>query len=272
MYFRRFLLISSVLIIAFALSLYFQTGQQMKMTSWEYEQYKLEEGRNHRLVDINALLSPYQLEEIIQERITANRLTRDKTRVMEIGGGSGLAVMELKKRFPEVEFYIINRRKTHGIYRKENIGGAALAAGIFTIKELKDIELPYLLFRDLDFGGKIPYDNQRFDVVFSHNLLHTFKYKYELLSQTLRVLKTDGVSIHTVPGSINYYLKGIKIDERETFHELKKRGFDIQSTDKFLMLKKQQYWEIPLRPHFAVPNKPEEHENKKTDMSYHLPE
>lgn len=244
----------------------------MNTASWENYQYKLEEGRNHRLVDVNSNLIPYQLEELIQERITANRMTRDKTRVMEIGAGSGLAIMELKKKFPEVEFYIINRRKTHGIYRKENIGGAALAAGIFKVKDLKEIELPYLVFRDLDYGTNIPYDNQRFDVIYSYQFLNGIRYEYELLSETLRVLKSDGISIHTGMGNISYYQKGVKIDERETFHELRKMGFEIHSNEKVLMLKKHTFWEIPLRPHFPIPHKLEDNENKKTDMSYHLPE
>lgn len=246
----------------------------MKKLSWEnFDKHHSEGGRVHTLTQVNNAFNPYSLEEVIQERIAANRITRDKTRVMEIGAGNSYAIMELKKKFPEVEFYIINKQKTHTIYRRENIGGSALAAKIFTAKELKEIELPYLVFRDLDYGTNIPYDNERFDLIYSYNLLNNIKYKYELLSETLRILKDSGVSVHTGVGPINYYQKGLKIEEREAFHELKKMGFEIQSNDKFLILQKsQKNWEIPLRPHFPVPAKPEDNENKKPDMSYHLPD
>lgn len=246
----------------------------MNKTNWEsFDKQQQEGDRFHQIVQVNQAFNPFTLEEIIQERIAANRLLRDKTRVMEIGAGNGLALMELKKKFPEVEFYVINKRKNHTIYRRENIGGSALAAGIFTPEQLKEIELPYLVFRDLDYGATIPYDNERFDLIYSYHLLSNIKYKFELLSETLRVLKKGGVSLHIGVGPIAFYQDGLKIEEREAYHELKKMGFDIQSNDKFLIFQKTpDKWQIPFRPHFPIPAKLDESESKKTDMSYHLPE
>lgn len=274
MYLKQFIFAFSCLVIFFALSLYFQTGEEMNKTNWEsFDKQQQEGDRVHQVAQVNQALNPFTLEEIIEERIAANRLLRDKTRVMEIGAGNGLAVMELKKKFPEVEFYVINKRKNHTIYRRENIGGSALAAGIFTPEELKEIELPYLLFRDLDYGTAIPYGNERFDLIYSYNMLSNIKYKFELLSETLRVLKKGGVSLHTGVGPIAFYQDGLKIEEREAYHELKKMGFDIQSNEKFIILQKTpDKWQIPLKPHFPIPAKVDEFESKKLDMSYHLPE
>lgn len=245
----------------------------MQQTNWEqYQDFRHDEGRGHHLVDINKNIHPFLLEEMIQERINLNRQLREKTRVMEVGGGNGLAIMELKKKFPEVEFYIINRRKTHGIYRREGLGGAALAAKLFTHEELEDIELPYLIFKDLDYGSSIPYNDEKFDVIYSYNLLPRLKYKFEFISETLRILKEGGSSLHVGLGDIHFYHNSIKIESREAYHQLKRLGFDIHHTDHFILLKKNSPQALPLRPHFPIPNRPEESDLKKMDMGYHLPD
>lgn len=272
MYLRKVILIFSFLIIAFSLSLYFQTGQDMDISNiGDFKGHKSDQGRKHNLAQINQVITPYTLEEMIEKRVAANRLLRDKTRVMEIRGGNGLAVMELKKKFPEVEFYVINRRKNHSIYRREGLASAALHDGLFTLNDIKDIDLPYLLFRDLDFGNTIPYDENKFDLIFSYSTLPLIKYKFEFLSETLRVLKNGGISIHTGPGDLNLYKSGIKMSEREVFHKLRKVGFNINYNEKILMFEKvDNNYIIPLTPHFPIPLKTEENDNKKLDMSYHL--
>lgn len=274
MYLRNVILVFSILIIVLSLSLYFQTAQEMDLTNWEqYRNLKNDESRKHTLATVNESIGPYSLEEMIQERITANRLLRDKTRVMEIGAGNGLTIMELKKKFPEVEFYIINRRKSHSIYRREGLGGTSLQAGIFTQKELKDVELPYLLFRDLDDGNTIPYDENKFDLIFSFHVLPLVKYKFELISETLRILKKEGISLHVGQGELNFFKSGVKLAEREAYHDLKKLGFNIHYSSKFLMFQKMDdNYLIPLSPQFPIPLKSDENENKKLDMSYNLPD
>lgn len=274
MYLRRIILIFSVSVIAFALSLYFQTGQKMKKTSWnQYQHVKVEKGQDHRLTNLNQYISPYQLEELIQKRILVNRLLREKTRVMEIDGGNGIAIMELKKKFPEVEFYIINRKKSYGIYRKENIGGAALEAKIISAKELEDLELPYLIFRDLDNGAPIPYKDNKFDIIYSYNFLPLIKYKFEFISETLRVLKNGGYSVHLGSLDIQFYHSGLRIDQREAIHQLRKLGFDIHQSETFLIFKKTiNHTTLPLRPHFPIPSRHEVHDLKNVEMGYHLPE
>src|SRR4051794_12131093 len=115
---RNLLLILSVALLGFCISLYFQTNQsRSKSFSWDqYKSINYSEDRTHSLEDLNKKISPYTLENIIQDIADRNRMAGEKTRVMEIGSGNGRLLMSLKKQFPDVEFYGINKEKTHTFY------------------------------------------------------------------------------------------------------------------------------------------------------------
>jgi hypothetical protein len=121
MHFRNTLLGFSLLIIGLCLTLYFQADQSHQVVNWDqYTQLSYNEERSHSLKELNQKLLPFDLVTIIQEVHDRNRLLGEKTRVMEIGTGNGRVLMELKRRFPEVEFYGINKEKTHTFYRRES--------------------------------------------------------------------------------------------------------------------------------------------------------
>jgi tRNA G46 methylase TrmB len=129
---RNFLLITSILIVGFCVLLYFQTNDELD--TFHMEQYKdlqYNEDRSHSISELDKQISPYNLETIIQEIFERNRLAGEKTRIMEIGIGNGRVLMELKKRFPDIEFYGINKEKTHTFYRRDSFILTALKFGIF---------------------------------------------------------------------------------------------------------------------------------------------
>ena len=225
--------------------------------NWDqYKNLQYNEERSHSLADLDKKLAPYRLQDLIQETYERNRFAGEKTRVMEIGAGNGRVLMELKKQFPEVEFYAINKEKTHTFYRRESFILTALKFEIFTKLELDEIELPYVVFQDLDFGARIPYDANKFDIVFSQDTVAHIKYKFELFNEIMRVLRPHGVSFHTDIRGLNLYSKGLVLELRDAMAELRRRGIDIKTLEnrETVRFKKPNFNLLfPVTPHQPIP-------------------
>ncbi len=231
--------------------------------------------RSHSLADLELKLRPQKLESIIQAIVEKNRFSGEKTRVMEIGCGNGRVIMELKKLFPDVEFYGINKEKTHEFYRRESFAVTAMNYEIMTKVELANIELPYLIFQDLDFGAKLPYSDNKFDVIFSQNTLRHIKYKFELFNEMIRVLKPEGISLHADFPAVNIYNKGLVLDLSAAIHEMKKRGMDVsllENGETLMFRKKPEFLVFPVSPHQPIPENTENlpQELRRPEMGYNL--
>ncbi len=210
-------------------SLVFEEEQDTRSFFIEgYQDLDYHESRSHSLEELNQKTAPVKIEEVINQALNKNRLAGNKTRVLEIGTGNGRVLMTLKKKFPEVEFYGINKEKTHTFYRRESFIHTALHFGIFTKTDIDSLELPYVVFTDLDFGNAIPYGNEKFDLVFSQSTLQYIKYKFELFNEILRILRPGGQSIHTGVKGYRIHLNNITLDETDSIDELRKRGIDIR--------------------------------------------
>lgn len=273
---RNILLFISIIIIGFCLSLYFQTGQTVQSVNWEqYKNMEFTEERSRSLDDFNSKIVPYRLEDIIQEMLEKNRLAGEKTRVMEISPGNGRVLMELKKMYPEVEFYGINKEKSHSFYRRESFILTALKYQIMTKEEIEEIELPYMVFQDLDFGGRIPYDENKFDVIYSHDAMPLFKYKFEIFNEIMRVLKPGGVSYHTNVVGMNMYSKGLVIELRDALAEIRRRGIDINTLEERSSIRFRKGPStrfFPVSPHQPIPENPSAvpQELRRPEMGYNL--
>lgn len=229
---RTVLITVSFIIIMFCVSLVFEEDQDTRSFFIEgYQDLDYHESRSHSLEDLDQKIAPLKIEEIINEALNRNRLAGNKTRVMELGTGNGRVLMALQKKFPEVEFYGINKEKTHTFYRRESYIHSALHFGIFSKKEIETIELPYAIFTDLDYGNTIPYGNEKFDLVFSQSTLPYIKYKFELFNEILRILRPGGISIHTNFKGLRVHLNNTTLDAIDTIDELRKRGMDIRSLE-----------------------------------------
>ncbi len=107
--------------IAFCLTLYFQsvdTVNSVNMDPTMNVQYN--EESSHSLDELNEKLKPQRIESIIRLIHERNKMAGEKTRIMEIGSGNGRVIMQLKKLFPDAEFYGLNKEKTHEFYRRES--------------------------------------------------------------------------------------------------------------------------------------------------------
>lgn len=244
--------------------------------NWDqYKNLHYNEERSASLADLNKKIAPYKLQDIIQEVFDKNRLAGQKTRVMEIGTGNGRVLMELAKLFPEVEFYGINKEKTYTFYRRESFILTALKFEIFNKLEVEAIDLPYIVFLDLDFGTRIPYDEDKFDIVFSQDTISEIKYKFELFNEIMRIMKPGGVSFHADVGGINIYSRGIVLELRDAMAEIRRRGIDIKTLEdrSSIRFKKPAFNVLfPVSPHQPIPsnlsNIPQE--LRRPDMGYNI--
>lgn len=273
---RNILLILSIIIVGFCLSLYFQTEQSIETMNWdEYKNLQYNEERSHSLAELNKKIAPYKLQDFIREVYEKNKLAGEKTRVMEIGHGNGRVLMELQKRFPDVEFYGINKEKTHTFYRRESYILTALKFEIFTKDQVEETSLPYVVFQDLDFGGKIPYGQNKFDIIFSQDTIKHIKYKFELFNEVMRVLKPHGISLHTDIEGLTLYSRGLVLDLRDAMGELRRKGIDIKTLEdhKTIMFKKPDYNAIfPVSPHQPLPGNLNNlsQELRRPEMGYNI--
>lgn len=262
--------------VGFCLTLYFQSENSVQ--SMNYEQYKnlnYNESRSHSLAELNEKIVPVRLEDLISEVYEKNKLLGEKTRVMEIGFGNGRVLMELKKIFPEIEFYGINKEKTRTFYRRESFILTALKFNIMTKPEAEEMFLPYVVFQDLDFGQRIPYDDNKFDVIYSQETISHLRYTFELFNEILRVLKKDGVSVHADVSGVNVFNKGVLLSLKEATKEFRKKGIDIFVLDQpgSVRFKKTEFGAVfPVIPHQAIPAKLDNlsPELRRPEMSYNL--
>ncbi len=151
----------------------------------------------------------------------------------------------------------------------------AITFNILSKAELDGMELPYVIFQDLDFGNPIPYDENKFDIIFSQNTVKHFKYKFELFNEILRVLKPGGISLHTDIPAINIYNNGLVLSTQELIVEFRKRGlefFVLENRQTFMFRKREEKQTFPLSPHQAIPETPENlpKELGRPDMGYNL--
>lgn len=273
---RNILLTISCIIIGFCLSLYFQTETTVQTMNWDqYKNLQYNEERSHSLEDFNKKIVPFTLQDIIQEVYEKNRLAGEKTRVMEIGAGNGRVLMELKKLFPDVEFYAINKEKTHTFYRRESFILTALKFEIFTKTDIEGIDLPYLVFQDLDFGARIPYDENKFDIVYSQGVVPLIKYKFEFFNEVMRVLKPGGMALHSDVSGINLYAKGIVLELRDALAEFRRRGIDITTLEvqDTIRFRKDDFNVLfPVEPHQVIPPSTTNLSNelRRPEMGYNI--
>ncbi len=233
------------------------------------------EESSHSLFELNEKLKPHRIEDLIRQIHERNKMAGEKTRVMEIGSGNGRVIMELKKLFPDAEFYGVNKEKSHDFYRRESFAVTAVNFNIMNKEQLDNLELPFVLFQDLDFGVRLPYGENKFDVIYSQNTLRHFKYKFELLNEIIRVLKSGGVSLHADLPPINVYDKSLVMDFHDVIRDFRKRGFDIsllENGNTLMIRKKENNLLFPVEPHQPVPENPESVplELRRPEMGYNL--
>lgn len=276
MNFRNVMFLISITIIGFCFTLYFQSDVDVQSINFEqYKNLNYTESRSLSLQEFNEQISPLKLEDIIQEIYSKNKAAGEKTRIMEIGAENGRMLMELDKIFPEIEFYAINKEKTMTFYRRESFILTALKFEIYKKDEIDEIDVPYVVFQDLDFGADIPYDDNKFDLIYSQSVIPLIKYKFELLNEVLRVLKIGGISLHANVSRINVYASGIVLSFRDALREMRKMGLEIYPLEgkNGLRFKRTEGFDVfPVEPHHPLPLNTDSitTEQRRPEMGYNL--
>lgn len=113
--------------------------------------------------------------ETITNHLKANpEYEKDKTEILEFGCGEGFQIPYLKS---------IGNVVASDIYRNENIKG---------IEDLEFVECGI---------GKTPFENNRFDVIFSSQVIEHIEDLNEAFSELLRIGKSECIYAFTVPTS-----------------------------------------------------------------------
>ena len=116
-------------------------------------------------------------------------------KLLEIGCGLGVALMELRRRFGDrVELTGVNKEQPHG--DTEAMLVAASLSNVHDPGEARAKALPTIVHCDIANG--LPFDSGSFDVVVSQMCIQYVDDKILFLREAARVLKGNGIAmIHT---------------------------------------------------------------------------
>jgi len=124
----------------------------------------------------------------IEGRLPATTRT---LRVLEVGCGFGVALMQLRQRFGHrIDLIGTNKDAAHGDL--DMMIAASLLRDVCTLGEVLSVVLPTLIY--WDDSQDLPFDDRSFDLVFSQMCFQYLPDKMRLLREVARVLRDDGVA------------------------------------------------------------------------------
>lgn len=194
--------------------------------------------RSRHLAEFNDSFSEGFLEHTIEDRLrSASQIS-----LLEIGCGEGRVLMELRKRFPNIELHGINKEPWTAIRGRESLRQTALFYKIFSPAEVSKVPLPYLHFYD---AKSLHFENNTFDIVISQVAIHYIDRKDRLLEEVWRVLKLGGAAylhIDTRPRKAPDFFKSDSprfviyrnnrlVQLKRFLAEISAKGFDIKCKD-----------------------------------------
>lgn len=184
-------------------------------------------------------LFDFRFSKELQKDITKRVRTSKQVKVVEIGCGEGRVLMELKKQFPSLELYGINKKPWPAMKGISSLRRTGVYYEIFTKEELKNIKLPKISFYD---ASKLKFKSNSVDIIYSQVAIHYVQRKDLLLEEVWRVLKPGGIAFLHIdnyhesypdfmqfrtPRFIIYHKDGKVVMLKSFVHSLKKKGFSI---------------------------------------------
>ncbi|MFH1065002.1 MAG: class I SAM-dependent methyltransferase [Nanoarchaeota archaeon] len=186
--------------------------------------------RSRSLGDLEKRFGPC----IVRKTISKAKKLEDKVRVLEIGCGEGRVLMELRKLFPDIELYGINKEPWPAMKGTESLRKTAEHYNIFSKNELGGIFLPEISFENAE---KLNFPCNYFDLIISQFAVPYIERKDIFLEEAWRTLKKGGSAlIHidtydkTYPDFMQCKTPRFIIHKNNKEYQLKKFMGDIAKT------------------------------------------
>lgn len=128
---------------------------------------------------------------LIENAITKLMRNRADVKLLEIGCGVGRVLMELRRRFPEIELHGINRGRLPTMRRRDDFRLTSIYFDIFTRTEAASVALPHLHCLNAEH---LNFKDESFDVVISQWAIPLIKRKDRVIEETWRILREGGVA------------------------------------------------------------------------------
>lgn len=145
--------------------------------------------RSRGIESMNQLFAPLTVEHIAEATLARKGVAR----VVEFGCGEGRALLDLRKRFPQIEIHGINKDPWTTMQNRESLRANACTFGIFTPEELGSVELPFIHFRDVEQG--LPFEDGSVDLLLSQSAIYYVKRKDRFFEDVWRVLAPEGSAL-----------------------------------------------------------------------------
>lgn len=191
--------------------------------------------RSRSLEDFNKKFGENIVENTINEAIIKEK----NVRILEIGCGEGRVLMQIRKLFPDIEIYGINRKPWIAMKGSKSLKRTAIFYKIFNRNEIKNVNLPEIHFYN---AKKLHFKENYFDLVISQVSIQYVDRKDLLIEEVWRVLKKDGIAFlnvdvhqNNLPDFLNYktprfiIYKNKKIYPlKELINSLRRKGYNIR--------------------------------------------
>ena len=141
--------------------------------------------RSRPLERYNNKFQPNLIEKTIKKRLK----TEKSVRVLEVGCGEGRVLLELRRLFPNVELFGINKKPWLAMKGQKSLKPAAIYYKIFNKNEINKIELPKIYFYD---AKKLKFKSNYLDLIISQVSVPYIKRKDLFLEEVWRTLKVGG--------------------------------------------------------------------------------
>jgi SAM-dependent methyltransferase len=112
--------------------------------------------------------------------------------VLEIGVGEGRALMEIRRAFPEVELFAVNRHPDSLLWGPASFAECAVHYGVFPPAGIDRVKLPVVDFYD---AQQLRFEDATFDLVVSQMAIPYIVRKDWLLREVWRVLRPGGYAL-----------------------------------------------------------------------------